>query len=151
MAATGVSNSWTANNVTNSYAVVADHSSATEVGWVDMRDFEQFAAISVAIALTGVGVNAFTIIGNSESDGSGTDSAAIASHAIGSAPDAAGDHLVLECNAQNIRELETTATGQLRYVTAKITAANAADDTCVVYVRSKPRFGYNSVGGDVVA
>lgn len=113
-------------------------SSAKDMGWVDMRDYDAILITVHAAALTGNGVTAFKILANSESDGSGTD-AEIKAHAVGSAPDADGDYLVLEASAEEIREAETAANAQLRYVSANITAANGSDNIAVTYVRRAKR------------
>lgn len=124
-----------------------DASSAKDLGWVDMRDYGNIMITVVAAALTGLGVTAFKILANSESDGSGTDYE-IKVHAVGSAPDAAGDSLVLECNAEEINEVSG---GLARYVSANITAANAADNIVATYVRAKPRYPQADLTADAVA
>ena len=128
----------------------ADSTVATDVAWVDMRDYTNFVAIAFASALTGTGVIEFLIIGNSESDGSGTD-AIIKTHALGSAPDAVGDYVMLECTAEEIAAASTSSTGQLRYVSAKLDCDNAADENVVVYIRSGARFPTKDLSSDTVA
>lgn len=103
---------------------------AKDIKWVDMRDYSSILVTATAAALTGVGVTVFKILANSASDGSGSD-VEIKAHAVGSAPDAAGDYLVLECSAEEI----VGAGSNLRYVSANVTAANAADNIVVTYVR----------------
>ena len=108
----------------------ATATNAHDIGWVDMKDYDAIMVTAFASALTGVGVTAFSILGNTASDGSGSD-VTITSHAVGSAPDAVGDYLVLECNKDEI-----VAAGEtLRYVSANVTMANAADENVVTYIR----------------
>lgn len=128
----------------------ADSTVATDVAWVDMRDYTHFMAITFASALTGNGVIAFKILANSQADGSGTD-AEIKVHAVGSAPDAVGDYLVLECSAEEIAAASTSTTGQLRYVSANLDCHNAADESVVVYIRSGARFANEDLTADTVA
>lgn len=128
----------------------ADSTVATDVAWVDMADYGEFTVIAFASALTGNGVTAFKILANSQSDGGGTD-AEIKVHAVGSAPDAVGDYLVLSCTAEEIRQAESSATGRLRYVSANLDCDNTADENVVVYIRSKPRFPQRGLTADVVA
>jgi len=125
-----------------------DASTATDIGWVDLRDYGGFAATAVAAALTGVGVTQFDIIGNAESDGSGTD-VEIKSHPLGTAPDAANDLVVLECTAEEIRHLATTY--NLRYVSVKLKTANASDNIVVTYIRHNPRWAQDGLTADVIA
>lgn len=128
----------------------ADSTVATDVAWVDMRDFTNFVAIAFASALTGTGVIAFKILGNSQADGSGTD-VVIKTHALGSAPDAVGDYVMLECTAEEIAAASTTASGKLRYVSANLDCNNAADENVVVYIRSGARFPTKDLSADTVA
>ena len=109
-------------------------STAKDMGWVDMRDYDAILITVHAAALTGNGVTVFSIIANADSAGGDTD-ATIKTHAVASAPDAAGDYLVLEASAAEIQGASTSTTGALRYVSAAVTAANAADNIAVTYVR----------------
>jgi hypothetical protein len=127
-----------------------DGTSATDVAWVDMRDYDSIMVIAMASALTGNGATAFTLLANNASDGSGTD-VEIKAHAVGSAPDAVGDYLVLECSAEEIRGAETTATEQLRYVSANLTMNNAADENVVTYIRGRAKFAADNLTADSVA
>lgn len=122
-----------------------DATTPKDIAWVDMRDYDSILVTVLAAALTGAGVTVFKILANSASDGSGTD-VEIKAHAVGSAPDAAGDYLVLEATAEEIG----TAGAGLRYVTANIDAANAADQIAVTYIRrsNRPQAGLTA---DVVA
>lgn len=128
----------------------ADSTVATDIGWVDMQEYERFIVVAFASALTGTGVTAFSILANSSSAGSGTD-ATVVSHAVGSAPDAVGDYLMLECSAEQVRAVETSSTGQLRYVSASLTCNNAADENVVVYILAEAKFPRAALSADVVA
>lgn len=129
----------------------ADSTVATDVQWVDMRDFEHFMAIAFASALTGTGVTAFSILANANSDGSGTD-VTIKTHAVGSAPDAVGDYLMLECTAEEIaQEAADAGVSNARYVSVNLTCNNAADENVVVYIRSGNKRAYRGLTADTVA
>lgn len=128
----------------------ADSTVATDVAWVDLRDYENFLVMVMASALTGLGVTAFKILANAASDGSGTDYE-IKAHAVGSAPDAVGDFLVLECSAEEIAQIGAAAGVNLRYVSANLTCANAADEAVVYYERANPRFAYADLTADHVS
>jgi len=120
--------------------------SANDVSWEDMRDYDELTVTAFASTLTGNGVTAFTILANSESDGSGTD-VEIKAHAVGSAPDAVGDWLVLSCTSEELAGLGTN----LRYVSASLTMANNADENVVTYVFSHSRFPQANLTADTVA
>ena len=118
---------------------------ATDSKWLDMRDYENFAAITHAVALTGLGVTVFKILANDQANGGGTD-VVIKTHAVGSAPDAVNDSLVLECSAEEI-----AAAGEgYRFVSATISQANAADACSVTSIRSGG-IGQDALTADVVA
>src|SRR5712691_755264 len=85
-----------------SYDFDPNATSATDVGWVDMRDYTHFG-VSLFRSVGSNTVTSFAILANSASDGSGTD-VTIKSHAIGSAPDAVGDQIFLECTAEEIMQ-----------------------------------------------
>lgn len=136
-------------NLKVTHYLSGDATTVKDIAWVDMQDYDAILITAHAAALTGVGVTVFKIIANSESDGSGTD-AEIKAHAVASAPDAADDYLVLEASAEEIRAGETSSTGQLRYVSAAIDAANASDEIAVTYVR-KARHAKLNLTADVVA
>ena len=73
---------------------------ATDIAWVDMRDFQNFMATVVATALAGTGVTVFKILANDDSAGGGTD-VIVKQHAVASAADAVNDRCTL--NAQRKR------------------------------------------------
>lgn len=125
--------------------ITADHTSAADAGWVDARNFRKFAVSTCATVLTGVGVTALVLQGNSASDGSGTD-VTLATHAVGSAPDAVGDSLFIECDLD-----DAAAATSIRYVNALVTAANAADDTLCTYILSGIKHATSGQSADVVA
>ena len=114
--------------------VDANHTAATDVAWVDMRDSLEIVMSTTAVALTGNGVTAFTIVANTNSAGTG-DEEILKTHAVGSAPDALGDTLYLSLTAAEIAAASGEDGVLYRWVSAKITAHNANDDTLVVYRR----------------
>lgn len=152
MAATTTSEKFVANNQQTMYNHVPATTAATDVAWVDMRDYDGITVMAMASTLSGNGVTAFTINANAESDGGGTD-AVVVEHGVASAPVAEGDQLVLECTAEQIREVEILATtGQLRYVTAILTMGNnSSDEAAVTYTRWGPKHPQTGLTSDTVA
>lgn len=133
-----------------SYDFDPDSTAATDVAWVDLRDYSNFAVIVMSSALTGNGPAAFKILANPNSDGSGTD-VEVKAHAVGSKPDAVGDYLVLECTAEEIAELASDNSSALRYVSANIAMSTTADEAVVTYIRTGARFQYDGMTADYVS
>lgn len=126
-----------------------DNTVPVDVSWQDMRDFG--AVLMTLHRSVGTGtVVAFKILANSQSNGSGTD-AEVKVHALGTAPDAVGDHISLECLASELQPLSTVTTGKLRYVSANIDLATSTDECNVVYVFAIPRFAFGGLTSDVIA
>ena len=129
----------------------ANSTVATDIAWVDMRDFQNFAVLLFTSSLGGNGPTAFTIIANADSAGGGTD-VVIKSHAVGSAPDAVGDFLVLECTAEEIaQEASDAGVANARYVSAKVTCQHTDDEAVVVYTRAGAKRAADGLTADVVA
>ncbi len=145
MAVATASAKFFANAAMQSYDFDPDSADATDVAWVDMRDYGLFACSFVRTVGTGA-LDGFTILANTASDGSGTD-VEIKAHAVGSEPNAAGDQLFLECTAEEIK----TAGANYRYVSASCEFNTDSDEGVVVYIRSQPRFPADALTADVVA
>lgn len=115
------------------HALSGDASTAKKVGgYIDMRDYDKLMVTALAAALTGAGVTAFSIYASTAESESGA--VAVKSHAVGSAPDAAGDWLLLECTAEEIRQLGDAAGKALRYAYVVIDADNSADNIAVTII-----------------
>lgn len=125
-----------------------DATTVTEIAWVDMRDFECFGA--TFFRTIGTSAVTFKIMANSESDGSGTD-VDIAAHAVGDEPDALSDQIHLECSAEQLAGNSTTASGELRYVTAVVSVATNTDEGVIAYYRARARFERDGLTADIVA
>lgn len=126
-----------------------DASTAKIIEAFDMRDFRNFLVQLTAIALTGVGVTVFKICAATAADGTGE--VIVKQHAIGSAPDAVGDSIFLECTAEEVAQLAADAGTALRYVYAKVTTANAADRIACVHVLANYRHPKDGLTADAVA
>ncbi len=135
------------NLAVTAYAMDTGDTSATDIAWVDMRDFES-VIMSFVYAHGTAGVTTFLIHANAESDGSGTDAIMATFDVASSAePDAASDIVHLECTAE---QLAGSTTANLRYVSAVVTAGNNDQDGVVIYVR-KPKRAFAGLTSDVVA
>lgn len=125
-----------------------DSANATDVAWVDMRDFDGFLASFFRTVGTG-NLDTFKILANSASDGSGTD-VEVKSFS-GSDPDLLGDYVFLECTAQEINQAGVTAgVADLRYVSASCEFQTSTDEGVVTYIRHGLR-AYSGMTADSVA
>lgn len=118
--------------------------------WFDLSLYGRFFVAVMASSLTGAGVTIFEIEASADSAGSGTN-ATIKVHALGDAPDAVEDMVILEVSAEEVQGESTETTGPLRYVGANLKAANAADRATIVYIFSDPTFPRAGLTADVVA
>jgi hypothetical protein len=125
-----------------------NETAATDVSWQDMRDFGA-VLMQVFISVGTGGLSSFAILANAQSNGGGTD-ATVKTHALGTAPDAVGDIVNLECLASEFPPLNPAGV-HLRYVSAAISLVTATDECVVVYVFGQPRFAFGSLTADVIA
>lgn len=115
---------------------------ATEIAWVDMRDYE---SIMIGFFRTvGTSNLTFKLVANSQSNGGGSD-VEIKAYS-GSEPNAVGDYVWLEATAEEIG----TAGADLRYVTAQCTVATETDEAVVTYIR-KGRKRFTGMTSDNIA
>jgi hypothetical protein len=137
-----------ANNAIKAFDFDPDATSLTDVGWVDMRDFASFMATFVRTIGTSAVV--FKILANAESDGSGTD-VIVKTKTIASQPDAVGDQIHLEINAEEIRGACDAAGIDGRYVSAQVSVATATDEAVIIYTRSGALRPAEDLTADIVA
>lgn len=145
MAVASASEKLTTELAITHYDFDPDSGDATDVGWVDMRDYDKIVVSFFRTIGTGA-LTTFTILANSSSTGASTD-VEIKSHALGSQPDAVGDYVFLECTA---KELAAAGT-DLRYVSANIDFVTSTDEGVVTYVRGGSRWVRDSQSSDTVA
>lgn len=132
-----------------SYDHDPDSTSATAVEWVAAKGFENFGFIAMASALTGTGISAMSI--QAATAAAGTNNTIIKSHAVGSAADAVGDCLTLECTAEEIAAVGRAAGYAFTHVSLVITFGNnAADENVVTYIWEGNR-QYDALTADVIA
>ena len=124
---------------------------AADVAWVDMSKYHRFAVLLIRAGQGAPGsgdIDAFQILANSESDGSGSD-VVIKTHAIGSQPDAAVDFLYLECSWDEVAA--ASGATDTRYVSASVQAATGTDEFVVAYILADPRYGAADLTTDQIA
>ncbi len=125
-----------------------DATSVTEIAWVDMRDF---GSILMSFFRTvGTANLTFTIIGNAESDGGGSDVAL--KTFSGDQPNAEGDYVFLEVSAEEIaQEGSDASVDNVRYVTAVCSVATNSDEGVITYIRGDARHPSDGLTADVVS
>ena len=126
-----------------------DATTATDVAWVDMRDFD---AILIGFFRTvGTSDLTFSVLGNAQSDGSGTDVTIKTKTLTGAQPNAVGDYTWVEVTQEEIVQAGTDAgVADVRYVTANLTLATATDEAVVTYIRRGER-QYKDLTSDSIA
>lgn len=107
--------------------------------------FRRFQAQITSSLLVGNGPIAFSIYAATAADGTG--GTAVVTHAVGSAPDAEGDSLNLECDIEQIREVLAGAT----HVGVWLDCANNDDEVAVVFIRDEPQHPRAGLTADYVA
>lgn len=139
-----------ANHAMQMYDFDPDGTDPVDVAWVDMQNFRHFAVGLFRSVGTGT-VAAFKILANAQSNGGGTD-VEIKVHALGSAPDAVGDQIWLECSAEEIiQEASDAGIANVRYVSASVDLATSTDECVILYVRGHVRFAYDNLTADIIA
>lgn len=127
-----------------------DVDTPVDVAWVDMQNYRTF---QVAFFRTvGVGnVDGLRILANSSPTGAGTD-VVVKVHALTAQPNAVGDYVFLECQAEEVmQEANDAGVTGARYVTANIEFATATDEGVVMYELGSPRFASDHLTADVVS
>lgn len=106
----------------------------TPAAGVPIANFRRFRAIISPTVGTG-GITAFSIGGATNAAGTGY--VAAVSHAVGSNPDSVNDQLVLECTADQLREVVSGAT----HVLVLVNAVTNTDEFKVMFERAEPFYG----------
>lgn len=110
-------------------AILCSPDGGTTIRYVDLRDYDGLVAAVAAAALTGAGPTKLEIVASDTVAFSNVvvvkDSGTIALNAL-------TEWYVLECTAEEVQHLVTIY--NFRYLAARITCANAADEATVVYI-----------------
>lgn len=136
----------TANCKITQYDHDPNATTATDVAWVDMGGYGSF--LVSFFRTVGTSNLTFSILANSESDGSGTDVTVKTKTLDGVQPDAVGDYTFLEVTEQEVKQAGVDAGQDVRYVSANLTLATGTDEGVVTYVLDKPRFAYSGLTED---
>ena len=134
---------------TNANAITPD--GGTTERWLDMRDYNVFTVAAMSSSLTGNGISLLEIVASDSADGSTNVTQIKTSGAV--VADAVGDWVVEECLASELAERSVSGSIDpgLRYVTARITVANGADEAVVATILSEPRFPQADLTADTIS
>lgn len=113
-------------------------------GCLPIAQFRRFMACYMTTVGTG-GITVFDIIAATSAAGAGA--TAVVSHALGSNPNAVGDVLYLECNAEQIHETLAAAT----HVGVHINLVTATDEGVVCFTRADPLYPRAGLTADYVS
>lgn len=106
-----------------------DATTATDIAWVDMANCER--VIFAFFRTIGTSALTMTALGNSASNGSGTDRTIKTKTLTSVQPDAVGDYTFLEIS----RDEAVAANEDVRYVSLNLTFATGTDEGVVLYAR----------------
>lgn len=112
--------------------------------FIPIANFRKFVASYMTTVGTG-GITAFKIMAATDAAGSGA--VAVATHALGSNPDAVGDTVNLECNVEQIRSELATAT----HVGVLINLVTSTDEGCLTFIRAEPQFPVSGISPDYIS
>lgn len=118
-------------------AIVTSPDGGTTKRYLDMSLYGGFAVYATPTALTGAGITKVEIVASETVD---MTTVTVVKDSGTVVADALGDFVVLECTAAEVAQLGEAAGLNLRYVGARITEANAADEAHVVYIGYDPKF-----------
>lgn len=120
----------------------------TTTTWKDLRDYDGFAVIAVQGVKGGNGMIELSIY--AADDTSATNAIEVKTTGV-IAADAIGDYAVLECTAEEIRQLSSANGYSLRYVTAYIDCHHNDDEVAVTYIRYGAKRAYTGLTATTIS
>jgi hypothetical protein len=131
--------------IVTQYDFDPDVTTAVDVAWVDMRDCDKI--LMGFFRTIGTSDATMVALGNSASNGGGTDVTLKTKTLTGVQPNAVGDTTWLEVSADEIVALSE---GGSRYVSLNMSLATGTDEGVVTYIRV-PKTKKSSNTADVIA
>lgn len=113
--------------------------------WLDMRDYGSLLIGILKTVGTGA-VNSIKVLGNTASDGSGTDFE-IKTKTPAAALNAVGEYAFVEIRAEDLRQ----GGANYRYVALNVTLATGTDTLTAVYIFGEPRWAQKTLSADSVS
>jgi hypothetical protein len=112
--------------------------------FLPIAQFRRFAAIYMTSVGTG-GITEFSLQAATSAAGAGA--TAIVTHALTSNPDAVGDHVVLECNVEQIHEVLATAT----HIGVRVNLVTSTDEGILTFIRAEPQYPHAALTADYIS
>lgn len=126
-------------------ATVVDLDKATGGEGLTIAGYTGFIAGLFRSVGTGT-VAEFAIIADTDDD-MATTPTVVVTHAIGSAPNAVGDTIWLECNAEQVREVLAAAT----HIGVRVDLATSTDECVVFFGRFNPVYAVSGLTADYIS
>lgn len=136
----------TENAAITAYDVDPDATTTTDVAWVDMRDYSKLAVMF--FRTVGTSDITLTVLGNSASNGGGTDVTVKTKTLTSVQPNAVGDYTFLEVSEE---EVVSASESGARYLSANVSFATSTDEGVVVYVRHGAKYPQSGLTSDNIA
>ena len=102
--------------------------------WLDMKGFSGVFVVVTGINLGGTGVEAVSIIGDSDSDGTSGTNVTIATSGD-SAMTGEGGYLTVECSAEQMAQEGADNSVALRYIGIEVENQHSGDEVVVTVIR----------------
>lgn len=144
MVSTLDSQKFASRNALTMYEYDPGATTAADIAWVDMRDYEGIH-VTAFLTVGTAAIGTFSLLGNSASDGSGSDVTLKTSAAT--TADAVGDYIHLAVTAAELAALGT----DLRYVSASVALGAGTDEAVVTYVRYNSKHATADLTADTIA
>lgn len=125
-------------------ATIVDLDPATAAEGVPIENYRRFVAGLIHTVGTG-SITEFAIIVGT--DGDLTGATVVVTHALGSDPNAVGDTIWLECDAEQCREVLATST----HIGVRIVLGTATDECIVFFGRFEPVYPTDGLTADYVS
>lgn len=109
-----------------------------------IANFKRFLAGYMTTVGTG-GITQFDMIAATDAAGSGATQ--IVAHALGTNPDAVGDHVWLECDVAQVLEVLPTAT----HIGLRVDMVTATDECVFYFERAEPYYPVTGLTADYIA
>ena len=150
MATPQSSEGFLANNKVTMYDFDPGATTATEIAWVDMRDFSE--ATFSFFRTIGTGATTLRVLANAASDGSGTDVVIADKTLTAAEPNAVGDYTFQSITAEQVaQEAADAGVVGVRYVCLELSVATDTDEGVATYILSKPRHAFTGLTADNIA
>lgn len=115
----------------------------TAIEWRPIKEFRRF----LAAFFRTIGTSNVTFDIAAATSAAGAGATQVVAHAVGSQPDAVGDQLYLECDAEQIYEVLSTAT----HWSPRVSVATGTDEGVVLTEEAAPFYPRSGLTADIVA